>query len=37
LFILEQLGPTTLNPWAILQKRDNSWATSKKMMYETTD
>jgi len=37
LFILEQRGPTTFHLRAILQKRDNSWATTKKMMYETTD
>jgi len=30
-------GLTTFNLWAILQIRGNSWATSKKMMYKTTD
>jgi len=37
LFILEQCGQTTFDLRDILQKRDNLWATSKKMMYETTD
>jgi len=37
LFILEQRGPTSFNLQAILQKCNNSWATSKRMMYETTD
>jgi len=36
LFFLEQRGPTSFNLQAILQKHDNSWATSKKMVYETT-
>jgi len=34
---LRQRGPTTFNLWDILQKRDNSRATSNKMMCETTD
>ena len=32
-----QRGPTTFYLRAILQRRDNSRATSNKMMYETTD
>jgi len=34
---LDQHGPTTFDLWAILQKRDNSRATSSDMMYETKD
>ena len=37
MLILEQHGPTTFDLRAILQKRDNSWDSSKNMMYETTD
>jgi len=37
IFILQQRGPTTFHLRAILQKRDNSRATSSKMMYKTTD
>jgi len=32
LFILEQRGPTSFNLRAILQKLDNLWATSKKII-----
>jgi len=34
---LIQRGPTTFDLQAILQKRDNSRATSNKTMYKTTD
>jgi len=34
---ISQHGPATFDLRAILQKRDNSRATSSKMMYETTD
>jgi len=34
---LIQRGPTTFDLQAISQKRDNSRATSNKMMYKTTD
>jgi len=34
---LSQRGPTTFVLWAILQKRDNSRATSNKIMYKTTN
>jgi len=34
---LDQRGPTTFDQRAILQKCDNSRATSNKMMYKTTD
>jgi len=35
--ILIQRGPTTFDFQAISQKRENSRATSNKMMYKTTD
>jgi len=35
--VLYQCCPTTFDPWAILQKYDNSRATFNKMMYERTD
>jgi len=35
--IVCQHGPTTIDLRAILQKCDNSQATSNKMMYKTTD
>jgi len=35
--VLPQRSPTTCGLRAILQKPDNSRATSNKMMYETTD
>jgi len=34
---LHQRGPTTLGLRIILRKRENSRATSNKMMYKTTD
>jgi len=34
---IEQRGPTTFDLRAILQKRDNLWATSNKIMYKTKD
>jgi len=34
---LNQRGPTTFFLWVIFQRHDNLWATSNKMMYETTD
>jgi len=35
--VLEQRGPTTFYLQAILQRCDNSRATSNKMLYKTTD
>jgi len=34
--VLRQRDPSTFDLQAILQKHDNSWATSNKMMCETT-
>ena len=37
LILLRQRGPTTFDLRTILQRRQNLWATSNKMMYKTTD